>query len=315
MRTITMLFLACALALAPLSAARAQDAQAGGYPQTLDAQNPYAQGLQQAKQAYDDSVKRYEDAAARAYWSWEYYEAYYRAYYEVWAAYTRYYAYLRYYWWMETEQTFPGRIVTEGTGAPVAGATVTLMSHVPPRSGQMAMLLGTKTTGADGRFRFDNVSPNTYTFSVVRDGYDMVRSDVQVTRGMTTLEVPLHRTAGVSGVVTARPLHGAYPANPPAGWNDPQPLSGVKVSLYRTDVQFIRAPGPDRVATTGADGRFSFDGVSFSSARVVFEATNYTTASRDVQLSAGPASLSVLMEYNGPPVPVAAPGFDDLNRR
>ena len=323
MRLFATCLMVLALVLGPVTVARAQDP----YPTAIDASNPYAQVLPEAKLAYDSARTAYDQAAAHAYDSWAAYSTYYRAYYALWNAYTRYAWYLSYYQYYETATRFKGQVVLEDNvdylprppSPAIAGATVQLTSYVRPGMGLAIRLIGTYTTEADGRFHFDGLTSGAYyAYTVNKTGYAQASGTFQARAGSGELTIRLRKTSGLSGVVVAKPLYGAIPIDPPPGWNDPRPLAGVKCTLYRTDVVYIRDPGPTAVVTTDSEGKFEFPDASYSSARVVFELNNYTTQTQSVALSAGPQTLRVLMVYSGPPVPVANPGgisADDLIRR
>lgn len=64
-------------------------------------------------------------------------------------------------------------------------------------------------------------------------------------------------------------------------------------------------------------GRFNFPGLKFARGRIQVVLANHRTESQELTLDRGTATLRVVMEYNGPPVPVANGGIstDDLNRR
>jgi iron complex outermembrane receptor protein len=74
--------------------------------------------------------------------------------------------------------TFSGRLVNSLSGAPIAGANVTLDE-----------LRRQTTSNADGTFTFDNVPPGTYHVSVRADGYSSRRSEVAVAAGATAVDV------------------------------------------------------------------------------------------------------------------------------
>jgi hypothetical protein len=324
-RALCLLVLMLMLVLGP-AGARAAHESGEAYPEQVSATNPYGESLKAAKQAYADAYQRYREAYARATWSWAYYQAYYSAYYALYSAYYTYRWYLQLYWWYEHSTRFAGRVVVDDLidyfprppAPPVAGATVQLTTYVPPGSYRPIQLLGTRTTDADGRFRFDGVTAGTYAYSVTKAGFSMVSGTVEVRAGAGELTIRLRRTRGVSGVVLTRPLYGNVPVDPPPGYLDPRPLPGARVTLYRTDVVYIVAPGPDRTATTDANGRFEFPDVNFSSARVVVEKSSYRTASQNVVLTTGSATVRIVLEYTGPLPPIARPsepGHDDLNRQ
>lgn len=338
-RTIPSLMLALALALAPVAPVLAHDGAHDAQP-VHESANPYEQGLKDARKAFEESYQRYRVAAQQAYWSWQHYQAYVRAYYEVYAAYSRYVWYQRAYEWYEKQGIrFAGRVLADACsgpahvghtdltcppGSPLAGATVQVTTYAPPNTRIAIRLLGTRTTDASGRFDFTGLPQGRVSWSVTKTGYAPRSGSVDLQHGTTRLDIRLKPSRGISGVVLARPLYGILPADPPAHFFEPRPLAGAKVTVYRTDVVYIQpypgivAPGPDRTAITGADGRFDFPDVDFASARVVIEKDSYNTHSENVELSRGPASLRVVMQYNGPPPPIAqpaGPSHDDINLR
>lgn len=329
-RYLWSFLMAVTLALVPLGALRAQDTQSANdttFPERINAQNPYAQTLQDAKQSYQDAHRHYQEAYSRASWSWAYYQAYYRAYYDLWTAYSRYVYYLRVYWWSERSISFAGRVVSSDyisiaiyppPPAPgIAGAVVELTTYVPPGQRRAIHLIGTRTTDATGRFRFDGVAEGTYAYTVRKPGYANASGTVEVRRDLPSQEIRLRKQRGLSGVVLVRPQYGNVPSDPPPGFFDPRPVAGARVSVYRTDVVYIRAPGPTATAVTDANGRFQFDDVDYTSARVSIELANHTTHYENVTLSSGPVELRVVLQYSGPPVPVANRDIsgDDIIRR
>src|SRR5688572_25660713 len=72
--------------------------------------------------------------------------------------------------------SFSGRLTNSLSGAPIAGATVTLDE-----------LRRQTTSRDDGTFSFDNVPPGTYHLSVRADGYSSRRSEVTVAAGQTAV--------------------------------------------------------------------------------------------------------------------------------
>ena len=77
------------------------------------------------------------------------------------------------------EEELNGKIaglVTDYTNAntPIAGATVTLSTKGL-----------TKTTGADGRFEFSDVTPGTYTLQIAANSYQATTKQVSVVAGQT----------------------------------------------------------------------------------------------------------------------------------
>jgi hypothetical protein len=321
-RTISSLLLALTLALAPVAPVLAQDSAALTIaPPVFESTNPYAQGLKDAKKAYEESYQRYRVAAQQAYWSWHHYQAYVRAYYEVYSAYSRYVWYQRAYEWHEAQGIrFSGRVL-DGF-SPLANATVTLTTYAPPYSRIAIRLIGTRTTDSLGRFEFTGQSEGRFSYSATKPGYSTASGTIEFKKGTNRLDIRINRLRGISGVVLARPLYGILPADPPAGFFDPRPLAGAKVTIFRTDVMYIQPypniqrPGPVFTAITGADGRFDFPTSDIRSASVTIEKASYDTHSENVDLSNGPADLRVVMNYNGPPPPIAqpaGPSSDDVH--
>jgi iron complex outermembrane receptor protein len=100
--------------------------------------------------------------------------------------------------------SFRGRLVDSLTGAPVAGAGVSLDE-----------LKRQTTSGSDGTFSFDNVPPGTYHVSVRTEGYSPRRSEVVVAAGNTaTVDVgvdpELHFEEVVSVSADARSQFDAF---------------------------------------------------------------------------------------------------------
>src|SRR6476660_1957068 len=74
----------------------------------------------------------------------------------------------------ETSGTIEGT-VTDTSGAPLPGVTVTLASSQGPK---------TRTTGVDGRFMFAQLPAGTYTVKALLEGFNSVeRKDVDVRLG------------------------------------------------------------------------------------------------------------------------------------
>lgn len=310
-KTLSMLLVVLVLVFGSVGAVRAQE---GAYPTTVSRENPYAQGLETAKKAYDDAYQKYQEAAPKAYWSWSHYQAFYRAYYDLWYAYGRYSWYLRAYWWAEKKATFAGTVIAAGTRQPVAGAKVTLTTYVPPYSRMAVRLIGTRDTDARGAFRLDGIQPGKYTYTVEKSGFATRRADLELELTTGSQFIELRQTA-IKGAVRARPQVGILPHPLPPGFWDPKPVEGVKVSLFRTDVVYIRAPEANQVVTTGADGQFEFADVPYASVRLVFEKNGFRTETKDLQVRYGTQNLDVVLQYSGPPPPAVDASFDDLNRR
>jgi hypothetical protein len=79
--------------------------------------------------------------------------------------------------------------VTDASGAPLPGVTVTLASNQGPK---------TRTTGADGRFVFAQLPAGTYSVKALLEGFNTVeRNDVDVRLG-SRLRMDVVMTAGVT---------------------------------------------------------------------------------------------------------------------
>src|SRR5262249_25837815 len=79
--------------------------------------------------------------------------------------------------------------VTDASGAPLPGVTVTLSSSQGPK---------TRTTAADGRFVFAQLPADTYTVKALLEGFNTVeRKDIDVRLG-SRLRIDVVMTAGVT---------------------------------------------------------------------------------------------------------------------
>jgi protocatechuate 3,4-dioxygenase beta subunit len=113
------------------------------------------------------------------------------------------------------EGVVEGRVVEEGTAAPVANARVTLMPlrAAPPPAPAPFMgfdRLPTATTDEQGGFRFDGVAPGRYRLAAQKSGFvrpfgpgPRPMSEVEVTTpgGATPVELVLQRGAVIAGRV------------------------------------------------------------------------------------------------------------------
>lgn len=254
----------------------------------------HAGPLEDSKKAYEDALVTYHAAARVAYQSWSNYYAYVRAYYAVWNTWSRYQYYLR----TESNRSFCGTVVERGIRMPVQGATVQLWTYVPPYSRMATRLVATTTTTEGGHFRIDGVATGRYTYAVSKPGYATARADVEITSTGGGAHVSLERRAALSGTVL---------------WNN-RALAGVKVSLYRTDVVYIRAPDANAIVTTDSSGRWTIGSADYATYRLIFEKANYRTETRDLTRSTEPVDLTVPMTYTGPAINNEA-SFDGLNRQ
>ncbi|HEX3577246.1 MAG TPA: carboxypeptidase-like regulatory domain-containing protein [Thermoanaerobaculia bacterium] len=91
--------------------------------------------------------------------------------------------------------TLRGRVVDARSGAPLAGARVTLTSRLPAN--------GAAATDSDGRFAIDTLPDATYDLSVSRDEYAVASQSVVVANGSTPdVDVRLEQTPAITIHVT-----------------------------------------------------------------------------------------------------------------
>jgi iron complex outermembrane receptor protein len=100
-----------------------------------------------------------------------------------------------------------GRVTEAGSGAPIAGASVRVLTLT---SREVA---GAANSGEDGQYRVGSLRPGSYAVTVSRIGYQLRRVDtVRVTAGGTaTLNVALDQNASVLNQVVTTATRGAEP--------------------------------------------------------------------------------------------------------
>jgi hypothetical protein len=140
-------------------------------------------------------------------------------------------------------------VVTAGTGAVIQGATVKIGSR-------------TVTTGAEGRFEFQNVPVGSVLIVTSAPGFDPRSQSVSLVAGTNTHDVvlTLTPTASVSGFVTADT--GAV-------------IQGATVKIGSTTV------------TTSAEGRFEFQNLPVGPVTIFTTAPGFDPRSQSVSLVAG----------------------------
>jgi iron complex outermembrane receptor protein len=87
-----------------------------------------------------------------------------------------------------------GRLLNSLSGAPIAGATVTIDE-----------LRRDVTSGADGTFTFENVAPGAYHLSVHAQGYSSRRTEVSVKAGTASLDVQVDPELHFEEVISVGP--------------------------------------------------------------------------------------------------------------
>ncbi|MCY1078598.1 carboxypeptidase regulatory-like domain-containing protein [Archangium lansingense] len=160
-----------------------------------------------------------------------------------------------------TTLTLRGLVVNGVSGAPIAGATVTLTE-----SGAGA------TTGTDGRFVLTGITLKNFSLSVSATGYlphtytiqvsAMGEAEVQLQLSPPPPDVPGATTSTLAGVVTDT-VSGA-------------PISGARVTVTGTALS----------ATTDATGHYNLGGITSLSFSVQVSAVGYDSRISSVKLSA-----------------------------
>nr|WP_311463885.1 carboxypeptidase regulatory-like domain-containing protein [uncultured Ottowia sp.] len=149
-----------------------------------------------------------------------------------------------------------GQVVDAVSQQPVAGAKVALTGA------------GAVTTAANGAYEFASVLPGDAQLEVTRDGYAAYRQTLRLT-GTTEARIPLTPLSqpgairwDVSGtVVDADTL---------------EPLAGAQLVLE--EVSLGTAVLRRQTGATQADGRFAFNGLTQTNARVLVSLTGYDSA-------------------------------------
>ena len=141
-----------------------------------------------------------------------------------------------------------GRIVKAGSGEPLSKTVVTLR----PVSGQRNQ--ATFTTGANGVFNFDNITPGQYRVAVTRDGYIRQEFGQRTYQGAGTVI-----TIG-SGQVLTNINFQLIPAGTIAGRildEDGEPLAGIQVRALSYAYQGGRRTlVPGRIVETNDLGEY-----------------------------------------------------------
>ncbi len=168
-----------------------------------------------------------------------------------------------------------GTVTSSADGTPIAGATVTV-------SGTAL----TATTAADGTYSFPNVPTGSRTITASKTGFATKSTTVNVTSGTTTtvniaLDPP-PLPAGVAGAVTSS-AGGA-------------PIAGATVTVSGTPL----------IATTAANGSYSFPDVPTGSHTITALKTGYLNGSVTVTATSG---ATVTANISLTPVPSCSDSF------
>ncbi len=175
-----------------------------------------------------------------------------------------------------------GRVLEGTSSLPVSGAKVTIVSPA-----QSANVL----TDATGRFAFVSLSPDTYTLSIEKTGYDPVTlSGISVfADAQQTLSLSLRKTLRTIGRVTAR-------------------TNGDLVKPGTTaDVYSVNAAQQDRVASLGGGGNQNSAYSAIASVAGAYVPPNQTGYNETVHIRGGDGD-QVGYELDGIPI---NRGFDN----
>ncbi|HEX5053624.1 MAG TPA: carboxypeptidase-like regulatory domain-containing protein [Planctomycetota bacterium] len=179
-----------------------------------------------------------------------------------------------------------GRVVAEATAAPVAEFTVCLL-----RTSFLVLQLPVRRSvvhDADGAFRIEGVSPDSYTLQVEADGYSTLEKNVAVPAA-GSLEVgtlSLSRAARVHGIVRSeqgRPIRGALVQKRRGAMADNPMLAMFESGAVR--------------ATTDAEGRFELAPLAPGGLQLLATAADFASGrSERIELVAGQDLDGVVIE-------------------
>ena len=151
-----------------------------------------------------------------------------------------------------------GTVRAAGTGAPLAGVTVTLADL-------RGEVVATSSTGETGRYAIEDLAPGRYTLALSAPSRQPAALQVDVADGEeTTLDAELQPGARVEGI-----------AHTASGGTVPD----ARVTLLDTDGNVAA------MATTGADGKYAFENLPEGDYTVI--ATGYPPAASRLRLSSG----------------------------
>ncbi|MGW5364342.1 MFS transporter [Actinopolymorpha pittospori] len=152
-----------------------------------------------------------------------------------------------------------GEVRSADTGLPVAGAVAVLADS-------RGEVVASRTGGADGTYRFEDVGAATYTLAVRAQGYQPVALPVTVAGlGETRQDVELIAKASVRG--TARTRDGR------------RPIPDARVTLLDPEGNIVRT------TYTGADGGYAFDDLVAGEYTVV--TSGYPAVASSLNLAGG----------------------------
>jgi hypothetical protein len=158
-----------------------------------------------------------------------------------------------------TTGTVKGVVSSAGTGAPIAGATVTANTS-------------SVTTGSDGSYEIANVPSGAVTVSAAAPGYQTVTGAGSVPAGGILLFSPqlagsgggANTTATLSGIVTDA--------------NTRQPIPGVTIAVTGATLASTQ---------TAADGSYRITGLALGAAQISVSAAGYDSVAAGAQFQGG----------------------------
>jgi hypothetical protein len=169
-------------------------------------------------------------------------------------------------------QGVSGTVTNAGTGAPLAGAAVTLHQGAGSPTGTVA---GTATTAADGTYSINGPPAGQYTLVATKTGFQPGQRDTTVVANSVTegqdIALAAELPQGVQGLIKAADTGNGIP--------------GATVELH---VGGDSPSGPLWGTTTsGALGQYEFRGMPAGGYTVVASKTGYVTNSRNVAVNTG----------------------------
>lgn len=147
--------------------------------------------------------------------------------------------------------TVTGMIVDD-FNAPVSGVTVTITD-----------VEGSVTTGADGKFIFENVPMNRHAVTFMKKGYQTVTATIVASKFNENNVA----TINVSTIITSAKIIGTILD----GKNNDSPLAGVTVSIGALST------------TSGSDGKYALEDLALDDYTVTFSKTDYVSIKREVK--------------------------------
>jgi hypothetical protein len=141
-----------------------------------------------------------------------------------------------------------GLVVSEATGQPLAGATVTLTRHF---DSFLALISDTvipnvppATTDATGRFSFPAIDPGDYDIAVRMSGHMLRKAAISPAPGQRVagFNVRLISSARIGGSIRS---------------SSGEPLAGIPLQLFQPDLKNVQSVAQ---ATSAGDGSYQLDG-------------------------------------------------------